>query len=111
MHELAVCGRCPATASPMSTTFPDTHSLAQILSASSPGRSKAHREILSSPSLRRMSIIVGETDAKYVALAQRMQASRDDVIDLFVVPGCGHAVHIEAPITDLSHLLQHITLK
>lgn len=42
-----------------------------------------------------IDLLVGELDEKYVALANRIEASRDDV-RISVVPGVGHAPHMEA---------------
>ena len=41
-------------------------------------------------------ILVGEEDAKFVAIAKRMEALLPST-HLVVVPDCGHAVHLEAP--------------
>jgi 2-succinyl-6-hydroxy-2,4-cyclohexadiene-1-carboxylate synthase len=43
-----------------------------------------------------MTAIVGERDAKFRKLAERMVAEIPDA-ELLVVPGVGHAVHLEAP--------------
>jgi 2-succinyl-6-hydroxy-2,4-cyclohexadiene-1-carboxylate synthase len=43
-----------------------------------------------------VALVVGERDAKYVALARRMQ-DRLRAAELVVVPGAGHAVALEAP--------------
>jgi 2-succinyl-6-hydroxy-2,4-cyclohexadiene-1-carboxylate synthase len=43
-----------------------------------------------------VTLIVGERDAKFRALAERMAAAIPDA-RLVVVPGAGHAVHLEAP--------------
>jgi 2-succinyl-6-hydroxy-2,4-cyclohexadiene-1-carboxylate synthase len=42
------------------------------------------------------TIVVGERDAKYRKLGERMAAALPDA-ELLVVPGVGHAVHLEAP--------------
>jgi 2-succinyl-6-hydroxy-2,4-cyclohexadiene-1-carboxylate synthase len=41
-------------------------------------------------------LVVGEEDAKFVAIANRMDALLPSA-HLVVVPDCGHAVHLEAP--------------
>ena len=43
-----------------------------------------------------VELVVGERDVKYRAIAERMQEELPDV-RLRVVPGAGHAVHLEAP--------------
>jgi 2-succinyl-6-hydroxy-2,4-cyclohexadiene-1-carboxylate synthase len=43
-----------------------------------------------------VALIVGERDAKFRAIAERMAAALPDVA-LHVVPGAGHAVQLEAP--------------
>jgi 2-succinyl-6-hydroxy-2,4-cyclohexadiene-1-carboxylate synthase len=43
-----------------------------------------------------VELIVGERDAKFRATAERMQAAMSDA-RLHVVPGAGHAVHLEEP--------------
>ena len=43
-----------------------------------------------------MTLIVGERDAKFRAIAERMAAALPDAA-LHVVPGAGHAVQLEAP--------------
>lgn len=43
-----------------------------------------------------VALVVGEGDAKFRALAERMAAALPDAA-LHVVPGAGHAVHLEAP--------------
>lgn len=47
----------------------------------------------------RMPVLVmaGELDIKYVALAERMVSSIGDNATLAVVPGAGHAAHLEGP--------------
>jgi 2-succinyl-6-hydroxy-2,4-cyclohexadiene-1-carboxylate synthase len=42
------------------------------------------------------TLIAGERDAKYAKLAERM-AARMPRAEVLVVPGAGHAVHLEAP--------------
>ena len=42
------------------------------------------------------TVVVGERDAKFRALGERLAASLPDA-ELVVVPGAGHAVHLEAP--------------
>jgi 2-succinyl-6-hydroxy-2,4-cyclohexadiene-1-carboxylate synthase len=42
-------------------------------------------------------LIVGERDAKFRAIAERMAAAIADS-ELVVVPGAGHAAHLEAPV-------------
>jgi pimeloyl-ACP methyl ester carboxylesterase len=42
-------------------------------------------------------LIVGERDAKFRAFAERMAAAIADS-ELVVVPGAGHAAHLEAPV-------------
>lgn len=42
------------------------------------------------------TVIVGERDAKFRKLGERMAAGLPDA-ELLVVPGVGHAVHLEAP--------------
>jgi 2-succinyl-6-hydroxy-2,4-cyclohexadiene-1-carboxylate synthase len=41
-------------------------------------------------------LVVGERDAKFAAIAERMAAAIPDA-SLVVVPGAGHAVHLEQP--------------
>jgi 2-succinyl-6-hydroxy-2,4-cyclohexadiene-1-carboxylate synthase len=43
-----------------------------------------------------VTLVVGERDAKFVALAERMRA-RLPAAELVVVPGAGHAVALESP--------------
>jgi 2-succinyl-6-hydroxy-2,4-cyclohexadiene-1-carboxylate synthase len=43
-----------------------------------------------------VELIVGERDTKFQATAQRMQAALPDA-RLHIVPGTGHAVHVEEP--------------
>lgn len=43
-----------------------------------------------------VTLIVGERDAKFRKLAERM-AARLPRAEVLVVPACGHAVHLEAP--------------
>ena len=43
-----------------------------------------------------VELVVGERDVKYRAIAERMQEELPDA-RLRVVPGAGHAVHLEAP--------------
>ena len=43
-----------------------------------------------------VELVVGERDAKFRAIAERMQAALPDA-RLHVVPGAGHAVQLEAP--------------
>jgi pimeloyl-ACP methyl ester carboxylesterase len=42
------------------------------------------------------TVVVGERDAKFRALGERLAAGLPDA-GLVVVPGAGHAVHLEAP--------------
>jgi 2-succinyl-6-hydroxy-2,4-cyclohexadiene-1-carboxylate synthase len=44
-----------------------------------------------------VSLIVGERDAKFRALAEQMTPRFGGPCELIVVPGAGHAVHLEAP--------------
>ena len=50
-----------------------------------------------------VTLVVGEQDAKFVALAEQMHA-RLPQAELVVVPGAGHAVHLEAPAAIAAHL-------
>ena len=43
-----------------------------------------------------VTLIVGERDAKFVAIARRMAGSLP-AAEVSIVPGAGHAVHLEAP--------------
>jgi 2-succinyl-6-hydroxy-2,4-cyclohexadiene-1-carboxylate synthase len=43
-----------------------------------------------------VDLVVGERDAKFRAIAERMEGELPDA-RLVVVPGAGHAVHLEAP--------------
>jgi 2-succinyl-6-hydroxy-2,4-cyclohexadiene-1-carboxylate synthase len=43
-----------------------------------------------------VELVVGERDDKFRAIAGRMEAALADA-RLHVVPGAGHAVHLEAP--------------
>jgi 2-succinyl-6-hydroxy-2,4-cyclohexadiene-1-carboxylate synthase len=43
-----------------------------------------------------VALLVGERDGKFRAIASQMAAERPDT-ELVVVPGAGHAVHMEAP--------------
>ncbi len=43
-----------------------------------------------------VELVVGERDEKFRAIAERMEAALPDA-RLHVVPGAGHAVHLEAP--------------
>jgi 2-succinyl-6-hydroxy-2,4-cyclohexadiene-1-carboxylate synthase len=43
-----------------------------------------------------VDLVVGERDAKFRAIAERMEGELPDA-RLHVVPGAGHAVHLEAP--------------
>jgi 2-succinyl-6-hydroxy-2,4-cyclohexadiene-1-carboxylate synthase len=49
-----------------------------------------------------VDLVVGERDEKFRAIAERMEAALPDA-RLHVVPGAGHAVHLEAPdaVTEL----------
>jgi 2-succinyl-6-hydroxy-2,4-cyclohexadiene-1-carboxylate synthase len=42
------------------------------------------------------TVVVGERDAKFRAIGERLAAALPDA-ELIVVPGAGHAVHLEAP--------------
>jgi pimeloyl-ACP methyl ester carboxylesterase len=42
------------------------------------------------------TVMVGERDAKFAKLGERMVAALPDA-ELVVVPATGHAVHLEAP--------------
>jgi 2-succinyl-6-hydroxy-2,4-cyclohexadiene-1-carboxylate synthase len=42
------------------------------------------------------TVVAGERDTKYVALAERLAAALPDA-RLVVIPGAGHALHLEAP--------------
>jgi 2-succinyl-6-hydroxy-2,4-cyclohexadiene-1-carboxylate synthase len=50
------------------------------------------------------TVLVGERDAKFRALGERLASAMPDA-DLVVVPGAGHAVHLEAPqaVADALH--------
>ena len=80
----------------------DAEALAACLSAASPGRqvdgwSKLDRFA------GKLTLVTGEKDEKFKALSFKMRdaiaASRgsNDAPRVCVVPGCGHAVHLEAP--------------
>jgi pimeloyl-ACP methyl ester carboxylesterase len=43
-----------------------------------------------------VSLIAGERDAKFTALAERMSAGIEGA-QVAIVPGAGHAVHLERP--------------
>lgn len=43
-----------------------------------------------------VTLVVGERDQKFTAVAERM-AARLPAGEVHLVPGCGHAVHLEAP--------------
>ena len=43
-----------------------------------------------------VALVVGENDRKFVEIARRMAAIMSDA-SVHLVPGCGHAVHLEAP--------------
>jgi 2-succinyl-6-hydroxy-2,4-cyclohexadiene-1-carboxylate synthase len=42
------------------------------------------------------TVVVGERDAKFRAIGERLADALPDA-ELVVVPGAGHAVHLEAP--------------
>ena len=42
------------------------------------------------------TVVVGERDAKFREIGERLAAALPDA-ELVVVPGAGHAVHLEAP--------------
>lgn len=44
-------------------------------------------------------VVTGELDTKFTAIARRMISSFDVPAEHVVVPGCGHAVHLERPTT------------
>ncbi len=44
-----------------------------------------------------VTLIVGEKDTKFRAIAEQMAPLFDGSADVVVVPGVGHAVHLEAP--------------
>jgi 2-succinyl-6-hydroxy-2,4-cyclohexadiene-1-carboxylate synthase len=46
-----------------------------------------------------VSLVVGERDAKFRAIAEQMPPRFGGPCELVVVPGAGHAVHLEAPET------------
>lgn len=52
-------------------------------------------------------LVVGEQDAKFVALAQRMAAATG--ADVAVVEGAGHAVHLEQPSAFLDVLIRWLS--
>jgi pimeloyl-ACP methyl ester carboxylesterase len=43
-----------------------------------------------------VTLVVGERDLKFLAIAEEM-ADRIDEASVVVVPGAGHAAHLEAP--------------
>src|SRR5690606_41686811 len=49
-------------------------------------------------------LVVGERDAKFVALARQM-AARSPQIQVVTVPGAGHTVHLEQPEAFLQAVL------
>jgi 2-succinyl-6-hydroxy-2,4-cyclohexadiene-1-carboxylate synthase len=46
-----------------------------------------------------ISLVVGERDAKFLAIAEQMAPRFGGPCELIVVPAAGHAVHLEAPET------------
>ena len=50
-----------------------------------------------------VTLIVGKQDTKFLAIAERMQACLSPAA-VVVVPGVGHAVHLEAPAAVAAHL-------
>jgi 2-succinyl-6-hydroxy-2,4-cyclohexadiene-1-carboxylate synthase len=52
-----------------------------------------------------VTLVVGERDASYLKLAQRM-SERIPGSRLLAVPGAGHAVHLEAPAVVAEALAQ-----
>ena len=42
-------------------------------------------------------LVVGSEDAKFVGIAERMVATMGDNVRLAVLPGAGHAVHLDRP--------------
>ena len=44
-------------------------------------------------------VVTGELDSKFTAIARRMVTSCTTHVEHIVVPGCGHAAHLERPTT------------
>ncbi|GLU04852.1 hypothetical protein SLE2022_219810 [Rubroshorea leprosula] len=97
----------------------DLHSLAKVLSDLSIGRQQPLWEDLKQ-SKTPLMLIVGERDAKFKAIAQRMcreiendQINREDPsykhCELVEVPHCGHAVHLENPLPVIRSVRQFMT--
>jgi isochorismate synthase/2-succinyl-5-enolpyruvyl-6-hydroxy-3-cyclohexene-1-carboxylate synthase/2-succinyl-6-hydroxy-2,4-cyclohexadiene-1-carboxylate synthase/O-succinylbenzoate synthase len=101
----------------------DAQQLAAVLAAASPGRAPSvWRELQAAAaagSLPRLLLVAGQEDGKFVGVAERLAASLTPAGDkegpagaaaakVALVPGCGHAVHIERP-AELLQLLQRFS--
>ena len=101
----------------------DAQQLAAVLAAASPGRAPSvWRELQAAAaagSLPPLLLVAGQEDGKFVGVAERLAASlaptgHDEasagaaVAQVALVPGCGHAVHIERP-AELLALLQRFS--
>ena len=63
------------------------------------------------PDLSRVGKVVyvcGELDRKFVTLSSHLTLASGGSVAVEVVPGCGHAVHLEAPRTLLGLLHRHM---
>ena len=101
----------------------DAQQLAAVLAAASPGRAPSvWRELQAAAAagcLPPLLLVAGQEDGKFVGVAERLAASLAPAGDeegpagaaaaqVAVVPGCGHAVHIERP-AELLALLQRFS--
>lgn len=104
----------------------DARRLAAVLAAASPGRAPSLWHELpaaaAAGSLPPLLLVAGQQDSKFVAVSEKLASllapAGSDVgaeharqaAQVALVPGCGHAVHIEQPL-DLLLLLQHFFSK
>ncbi|XP_022776661.1 protein PHYLLO, chloroplastic isoform X3 [Durio zibethinus] len=97
----------------------DVRGLARVLSDLSTGRQPSLWEDLKHCK-RPLMLIVGEKDEKFKKVAQKMwhkighgSIDRDDPVsklhEMVVVPNCGHAVHLENPLSIIRLVRQFLT--
>lgn len=95
----------------------DAEQLAAVLAAASPGRAPSLWGELpaaaAAGSLPPLLLVAGQQDGKFVGAAQKLAGllAQGDAGDagantarVALVPGCGHAVHIECPVELLAVL-------
>ncbi|WCJ35750.1 2-succinyl-5-enolpyruvyl-6-hydroxy-3-cyclohexene-1-carboxylate synthase [Euphorbia peplus] len=90
----------------------DVFGLAKVLSGLSVGGQIPLWKNLKQCSLP-LLLIVGEKDRKFKAISEKMCSeigqSREGRCEIVVVPSCGHAVHIENPLSVVGALSQFLT--